>query len=116
MKNNLLPVTGLVILLSSVVSSISAQDSTRILTLKDAIDLSLKNSKQLKGSQAKIEESTAALKEAVQRRLPEASIGGSYLYLTPPNIDVKTKNNSSGGGSGGLNLGNIKISQVMYGT
>jgi outer membrane protein len=116
MKNNLLQVTGLVILLSSVVSSISAQDSARNLTLKDAIDLSLKNSKKLKGSQAKIEESTAALKEAVQRRLPEASIGGSYLYLTPPNINVKTKNNSSGSGSGGLNLGNIKISQVMYGT
>jgi outer membrane protein len=116
MKNNLLPVTGMVILLSSVFSSVSAQDSTRNLTLKDAVDLSLKNSKQLKGSQAKIEESTAALKEAVQRRLPEASIGGSYLYLTPPNISVKTKNNNSGGGSGGLNFGNIKISQVMYGS
>src|ERR1700730_6146784 len=116
MKNNLLPPTGMVVLCSLIFTSVFPQDSTRSLSLKDAIDLSIKNSKQLKGSQAKIEESTAALKEAVQRRLPEASIGGSYLYLTPPDISVKTKNNNAGGGGGGLNLGNIKISQVMYGT
>jgi len=118
MKNNLLPPIGMVVLCSLIFTSVFPQDSTRSLSLKDAIDLSIKNSKQLKGSQAKIEESTAALKEAVQRRLPEASIGGSYLYLTPPDITVKTKNNNGGGGGGGggLNLGNINISQVLYGT
>ena len=46
----------------------------KTLTLNEAIDLSIKNSHQLKNSQAKIEEATAALKEAVEKKLPDASV------------------------------------------
>lgn len=91
----------------------SAAQEKRILTLDDAINLSIKNSKELKGNEAKIEEATAALKEAVQRRLPDAGVSGSYLRLNNPNIDLKTKSNGNGGGSNGEE--SPKPSQAMYG-
>ncbi|MCW3110312.1 MAG: TolC family protein [Segetibacter sp.] len=89
----------------------------RAITLKEAIDLSIKNSKQLKGSEAKIEEATAALREAVERRLPEAGVTASHIRLNSPNIDVKVKsNNTSGGtGSGGTQQENGKPSSATYG-
>lgn len=85
------------------------------LTLPQAIDLSIKNSKQLKGSAAKIEEATAALKEAVERRLPDASVSGSYLRLNNPNIDLKTKKDNSSGGGTTTTTESPKPSQAMYG-
>ncbi len=87
--------------------SASAQQSKN-LTLQEAIDLSIKNSHQLKNSQAKIEEATAALKEAREKKLPSASISGSYLRLNSANIDLKTKNNNGSNEA-------PKVSQAMYG-
>ncbi|MBS1653479.1 MAG: TolC family protein [Bacteroidetes bacterium] len=82
------------------------------LTLNDAIDLSLQNSKQLKSSQAKIEEATAALRESIEKKLPNASVAGSYLRLNSANIDLKTKSNNSGGGTSSAPP---KVTQAMYG-
>jgi outer membrane protein TolC len=117
MNHNLLSAWAATMLMLLLIQPVCAQDSARSLSLKEAVDLCVKNSKQLKNSQAKIEEATAALKEAVQRRLPDASVGGSYLYVTQPDISLKVKstNSGGGGGSGGLNLSNIKVSQAMYG-
>jgi len=84
----------------------------KAITLNEAIDLSLKNSKELKNNQAKIEEATAALKEAIQKKLPDAKVSGSYLWLSNPAIDLKTKTNS---GSGGNQNGTPKVSQAVYG-
>ena len=117
MKNNLFVALGFGFILLIQLNSLQAQDSTRNLSLKEAIDLSIKNSKQLKNNYAKIQEATAALKEALQRRLPDASIGGTYMYVTQPDIDLKLKTSSSGGGSsGGFNPSDIKVSQAMYGS
>lgn len=93
---------GFVILLFTVFTNTNhlLAQAGRQITLKEAIDLSIKNSKQLKGSQARIEEATAALREAVERRLPEVGLSASHLRLNSPNIDVKTKSSSSSGGSG----------------
>lgn len=103
--------------LSVLLFTTKAYSQQKRLTLQEAISLSVQNSKQLKGSQAKIEEATAALKEAVQRRLPEASVSGSYLRLNNPNVDLKVKSSNSNGGSGGGSNGNEspKPSQAMYG-
>src|SRR6476469_8992157 len=76
---------------------LSAQEK-RPITLNEAIDLGIKNSKQLKNSQAKIEEATAALKEALNNKMPDAKLSGSYLWLSSANVDMKLKGNSSGGG------------------
>ncbi|WP_107685740.1 TolC family protein [Niastella koreensis] len=67
----------------------NAQESKRI-TLQEAIDLSIKNSKQLKLSQAKITEAVAATKEASERRLPDVGVNGTYLRVNHPKLDIKT--------------------------
>lgn len=94
----------------------NAQDtlSTKQLSLQEAINLSLKNSKQLKASEARIEEATGAVKEARDNKLPNASVSGSYLRLTTPTLSLKTKafgsrSDSTGGGS------SSNINQAMYG-
>lgn len=94
----LLPFALSVAVIFSNITGLRAQ--SRVLTLQEAINLSIKNSKQLKGSQAKIEEATANLREAVERRLPEAAVSGSYLRLNNPHIALKTKSSSSSSGSG----------------
>lgn len=86
---------------------LDAQEKT--ITLNEAIELGLKNSKQLKNSQAKIEEATAALKEAVEKKLPDAKVTGSYMWLSSANIDLKTKSGNGNQASA------PKISQAMYG-
>jgi outer membrane protein TolC len=82
---------------------------TRTLTLKDAVELSLKNSKQLKSNEAKILEATANVKEAQEKKLPDASISGSYLYLPfQPTIDLRSGSDSGSGGG-------PAVHQAVYG-
>ena len=88
--------------------SVNAQE-TKNLTLKEAIDLGLQNSKQLKLGKAKIDEAVAATKEATEKRLPDFSVSGSYLRVNKPDVNFKTGGDSSGGGSP------INVSQVIYG-
>ena len=89
--------------------------NTRQLSLQEAIDLGIKNSKQLKASDARIDQADAALQQAKDNRLPNASISGSYLRLATPNVTVKTKAFGSGGAdtTGGSSSGSIN--QAMYG-
>jgi outer membrane protein len=108
----ILMVVRLCVFFLALATSLKAQEKKN-LTLQEAIDFSIKNSKQLKGSEAKIEEAAAALKEAVQRRLPEANVSGSYLRLNKPNIDLKTKTNGNGSGTNGDE--SPEPNQAMYG-
>ncbi|HVZ56541.1 MAG TPA: TolC family protein [Chitinophagaceae bacterium] len=105
--------TGMVLLVVLTGWQLAAQDS-RGLTLDEAVRLSLQNSKQLKGSQARIEEATAALREAVEKKLPDAGVSGAYLRVNNPNLSLKSSNNGGSGGSGG-NQGPIKVNQALYG-
>lgn len=84
----------------------------RPLSLPEAIDLSIRNSHSLKSSQARIEEATAALREATEKKLPDAKVSGAYMRLNSANFDLKTKSNSGGSGSSGESP---KVSQAMYG-
>jgi outer membrane protein len=91
--------------------NLAAQEKKK-LTLDEAINLSIQSSKQLKNVEAKVEEATAALKEAVEKKLPSASISASYLRLNNANFDLKTKTNNSGSGNSG---GTPNVSQAAYG-
>lgn len=71
-----------------------AQDK-RPITLRQAVTMCLENSKQLKVDKAKMEAATARLREAMDNRLPDLSVSGSYLLLTKPHVSLKTD-----GGSG----------------
>lgn len=86
----------------------------RNLTVKEAIELSLKNSKQLKGNQADIEEAVGAVTEAMDRRLPDVNVTGSYLHLNNPNIALKTQKDTSNPAAG-TKTSTPKVSQAMYG-
>jgi outer membrane protein len=89
----------------------------RRLTLKEAIDLSLKNSKQLKVSQARIDEAIATTRQAYEAQLPQATASGSYLRLNSPAVDFKLKTSGSGSSSGSSGSGATPtISQVLYAT
>ena len=106
-KNYILLV--LVFALFSVIKT-NAQE-TRPLTLNEAIDLGIKNSKQLKLSQSKIDEAVAATRQASEARLPDASISGSYLRLTEPHVSLKGTGSDT---TGGFTAPAIK--QALYGS
>jgi len=96
----------------------SAQES-KSLTLDEAIQLSLQNSKQLKLSRAKIDDATASLREARENRLPDLKASGSYLRVNNPNVDLKVKlgsssNSGSGSGSGSESKSTVKVDQAAY--
>ncbi|MEX6687048.1 TolC family protein [Danxiaibacter flavus] len=114
MKRNIVRTILAVLLLTLFNSGPVMAQETRVITLQEAIDLSIKNSKQLKNNKAKIDEATAALKEAIERKLPDFKITGGYMYLTDPNINLKTKsdNSGSGGSSGGAMP---SVNQAAYG-
>jgi len=78
----------------------------RPISLQEAMDLALKNSKQLRISRAKISEAAAALRQAQQGQLPDLKVSGSYLRLTQPNIDVDPELGKAIGGSSGSGGGN----------
>lgn len=84
----------------------------KTITLQEAINLGIQNSKQLKNSQAKIEEATAAIKEAEDKRLPDVNSTASYLRLNQPRVNMQTKTNPNGGGTGGTTA---HPSQAVYG-
>ena len=97
---------GTLFLLS--LQSLTAQDSSRKITLKEAIDLGITSSHLLKNNKAKIDEAIAATQEANERKLPDFSVSGSYIYLpVQPNIVMKSSSGSGGGGP--------KVNQVIYG-
>ncbi|KUJ55099.1 TolC family protein [Chryseobacterium aquaticum] len=90
------------------IANANAQERKQ-LTLDEAVQLGIQNSKSLKIDAAKIEEATADLLAAKNRQLPELSISGSYLYLpSKPNIDLKIPGVSSAGGP--------EVHQVAYGS
>jgi len=100
---------GLVVLGLFAFTFLNAQEG-KLIRLDEAIDLSIKNSKELKVSQAKIEEATAALKQAVNNKLPDAKVSAAYLRLNSANVDIKLKSNNPNGTSE-----TPKISQAVYG-
>jgi outer membrane protein len=106
MKNKYL----LLMILSAIISFSAFSQETKKLSLQQVIDLSIANSGQLKNNQAKIEEATWALKEAVQRQLPDASVSSSYLRLSHANVDLKTKSTTTTTPTASPN-----ISSALYG-
>lgn len=92
------------------VAAINAQEKKQ-LTLDEAVQLGIQNSKNLKIDAAKIEEATADLLEAKNRQLPELKVSGSYMYLPiKPTIDLKISTGSGGGSAG------PDVHQVAYGS
>ncbi len=90
----------------------AAAQNTRHLSLKEAIDLSVKNSKQLKSRQAEIAEAVSAIGEAKDNRLPSLSVSGSYLRVNNPHVNLKTGKDSANGNPA---QATPKVTQAAYG-
>ncbi len=96
--------------------SVQAQLS-RTLTLQEAIDLGVTNSKQLALSESKVKEAQAKVAEARDKMWPELSVSATYLRINTPNISV-SDNVGSGSGSGSspfaafANLHSLGLAQV----
>jgi outer membrane protein len=98
---------ALVPLLLMSISGYSQDSAGRKISLEEAIDLSIKNSKPLKASQARIQQAIANSTISKQKQLPDLSISGSYLRVTQPNI-VQANPPSTPGTP-------ISVNQVAYG-
>ncbi|PUZ19774.1 Outer membrane protein TolC [Chitinophaga costaii] len=115
MKPNVFNKVGVWLLLCFALFSVqqASAQTARKLTLDEAIQLGLQNSKQLKLNQAQIDEATASLREAKDDRLPDLKLSGSYLRLNNPNITLRTGGSSDSSGSGSSS--SPKVSSAMYG-
>jgi outer membrane protein len=110
MKHNLLIRISAVIF-SILIGNVAMSQQQRTLNLKEAINLSIQNSKQLKASKARIDVAIAQVKEAEENRLPNFNVSGSYLRLNSANVDLKSNSNNTSGNGGS----SPKISQALYG-
>ncbi len=102
-KHFLLPCLAL----SLSTTALKAQELKK-LSLNDAIQMSLQNSKQLHYNLAKLKEADADVKEAKQNTLPDLKGTASYLSLNNPSVDLKVKLGSGGGG------GPISVNSASY--
>lgn len=109
MKNKIARTTTIALLLFlSSPFTVEAQD-TKKLTITEAVELGIKNSKRLQLSKARVAEAVAATREATERRQPDASLNVNYLRLNSANAKLAGANDSSGKSP-------ISINQVLYGT
>ena len=89
-------------------NTLQAQQS-KLLTLNEAIELSISNNNQLKNDKAIVDQASASVKEMMDARLPELGVSGSYMYLpVTPTINSNLM-------KGGDSAAGPKVSQAMYG-
>ncbi|WP_229217253.1 TolC family protein [Dyadobacter luteus] len=100
---------GIVLML---LSSGSFAQTTRTLTLGDAVTLSVQNSKQLQLSQKNIDLALLNIRQIKENQLPSLGLSASYLRLNTPNIDLKINRGADSTGGSGSSL---NVHQAMYG-
>ncbi|HEV7382050.1 MAG TPA: TolC family protein [Dyadobacter sp.] len=100
---------GIVLML---LSNGSFAQTTRTITLSEAITLSVQNSKQLQLSQKNIDLALLNIKQIKENQLPSLGVSASYLRLNTPNIDLKLNRGADSTGAGGSSL---NVHQAMYG-
>lgn len=102
MKKYFLWVPFLTVFFFILSQTVSAQQ-TKELTLLEAIKLSLANSHKLEASSARVQQALSVLQQAKEKRLPDASATGSFVWLNNPDLTLKTEKTGSGNDStGGL--------------
>lgn len=69
------------------VSSLYFAQEKKLLTLDEAVQLGIQNSKNLKIDEAKIQEATANYIEAKNRQLPDFKLSGTALALANANVE-----------------------------
>ncbi len=85
------------------------------LTLDEAVQLSVKNSKDLNIADAKIQEAIASVQEAKSRAYPDLKISGAYLRLNSANVDLKADLGKADEENTENANNSVKIDQAVYG-
>lgn len=114
MKCNIYSKLVALALFAAAAQPVSAQKN-RNLSLDEAVQMSIKNSGQLKLANAKVDEAIANYKDAWNNHLPDVKVTGSYLRLDNPNVDLKVKLGGGGSDTGKSSGGSIKVNQALYG-
>lgn len=96
--------------------SVAQAQTNKDLSLADAIKLGVQNSKQLRQSEARIASADASLREYKDRRLPNASISGSYLRVSKPTVNILLNTGQSSGTGTGEQQGTAapNVKEAMY--
>jgi outer membrane protein TolC len=107
------PKTGLLILLSLMALSSQAQEARR-LTLEEAIDLGMKNSKALKMTQAKATVADAKYKQQFSSSLPSINLTSQYQHLSTNIQEYKFGGQTIAATIHDQFLNTASISQVIF--
>ena len=105
--NHKIKIITLIILSSPFIQLPIHAQTTQKINLQQAIDLSVKNSNNLKIADSKVLLASADLQEAKDSKLPNATVSASYLRLSSANIDLKSAQNN--------NRPSPKVNQAVYG-
>jgi outer membrane protein TolC len=103
--------------LSLFVSGALSAQETRSITINDAIRLGLQNSKQLKVSDARVQEAAAAYRDAQNKRYPDLNVSGAFLRMKQPDMDLKVNlggAQDTGNAGAQQNEQPLKINQAAY--
>lgn len=85
------------------------------LTLDETIQLGIAHSKELKISDAKVQEALAAIKEAKNQAYPDLKISGAYLRLNSANVDLKADLGNSNEDADKKSGSPVAVEQAVYG-
>ncbi|MFI5196674.1 MAG: TolC family protein [Chitinophagales bacterium] len=107
-----LSVAALYMLIAAPAQSL-AQQNIKKLTLDEAVQLSIKNSAQLKTANAKVGEAIATYHEAWNNHLPDVKVSGSYMRLNSPNVNMKIRLGGSDTSKSAVSA--IKVKEAAYG-
>lgn len=113
MHNRFLKISIRLISFSLIAQGSMAQ--TKILNLTETVKQGKLQSKQLDIKSAQVAIAKAQWQQNREKLLPSASIGGSYLRVTKPTIDMMIKLNPNAGQNSGGAATMPNINELMYG-
>ncbi len=106
---------AIIFMSATMLPAVSKGQDVKSLTLKETIGLAIKNSNILKAAAARNDQAAAQLRQALDNKLPDLSVSGSYLYLANPGISLKTNPFGNNQDTTGTKQAAPKVHQAMYG-
>jgi len=114
MKHNIYKSVMAITVLMAMTQSSFAQKTMK-LTLDEAVKLALQNSKQMKLSNARVDEAIANYHDMWNNHLPDVKVSGAYLRINNPTVDLKVKLGGSSSDTAKSSSSAIKVNQAAYG-
>ncbi len=114
MKHNIYKAFAVIAVFTAIANSATAQKTMK-LTLDDAVKLATQNSKQLKLSNARVDEAIATYHDIWNNHLPDVKVSGAYLRVDNPTVSLKVKlGSSSSTDTTKKSSSPVKVNEVEY--